>query len=92
MLLHSAMLTLQSLVAAVYALTYYIPLLNYRSALCNIVITVVDLIVQLVICYICLTMGSNVQLCKFQMTLDLTSGVPKVVFSRTKESVRDTEI
>ncbi len=37
-------------------------------------------------------MGSHEQLRKFRMTLDLTSGVPKVVFSRFRNSFRDAEI
>ncbi len=80
MILHSLLLTLQSLVTVVYALLPYIPVLFGRAALINIVVTAVDLIVQLLICYICLTMGSQPQLRKFQLTLDVTSGVPKVVF------------
>jgi hypothetical protein len=44
------------------------------------------------ICYICLSMGSHEHLRKFRLTLNLTSGVPKVVFKRMRDSVGDTEI
>jgi hypothetical protein len=58
MILHSVLLALQSFVAVFNALDYYIPFLYKRNALINIILTLVDLIVQLTICYICLTMGS----------------------------------
>ncbi len=47
----------------------------------------VDFIVQLMICYICLSMGSHVHLREFKMTLDLSKGVPKVMLTRNIESV-----
>jgi hypothetical protein len=40
----------------------------------------VDVTVQLMICLICMTMGSDERLRKFKMTLDLSSGAPKVIF------------
>ncbi len=52
----------------------------------DIVVTVVDLIVQLMICFICLTMGSHENLRKFRLTLDPTTGVPKVMFMPIRES------
>ncbi len=62
MILHSILLTLQSLVSVFFALYPYIPFLSSHTALITSVETAVDLIVQLVICYICLTMGSHVRL------------------------------
>ena len=62
MILHSILLTFQSFVNVLYALETYIPFLLSHGALITIVTTVVDLIVQLMICYICLTMGSYIQL------------------------------
>ena len=62
MILHSILLTLQSLVTVFSALSPYIPLFFYHATLITIVVSAVDLIVQLMICYICLTMGSHVQL------------------------------
>jgi hypothetical protein len=70
MILHSVLLILQGFVAIFQAIEPFI-LLSYGSMI-TIVVTAVDLIVQLMICYICLTMGSHVQLRKFQMTLDMT--------------------
>lgn len=53
--------------------------------------TAVDVIVQLAICFICLTMGSSEKLRRFKMTLEFTSGAPKLVFSLIKdESVEET--
>ncbi len=92
MLIHSLLLTLQSLVAVVSALIPFFQVFLYHASLINIVETAVDLVVQLMICYICLTMGSHEQLCKFQLTLDLTTGEPKVVFKRRRGTVIDTEI
>ena len=51
-----------------------------------------DVIVQLMICYICLTMGSNEHLRKFQMTLDMSTGVPKFVFSCIRERDQKNEV
>ena len=62
MTLHSILLTLQSLVNVLNVLEPYILLFSSYGPLINIVTTVIDLIVQLMICYICLTMGSHVQL------------------------------
>ena len=61
MILHSILLTLQSFVN-VFAALSYIPFLQSHAVQISIVVSVVDLIVQLMICYICLTMGSHVQL------------------------------
>ena len=72
MILHGLLLTLQSLVSVFYTLAPYIPALYNRWQLINIVLIAVDVIVQIVICYICVTMGSNVYLRKFKMTLLLT--------------------
>ncbi len=62
MILHSILLALQSLVNVFSALEPYIQFLNSHGPLISIFLTAVDLIVQLMICYICLTMGSHVQL------------------------------
>ncbi len=59
MIIHTLLLTLQSLVAVFYALEPYITVLSLQSALIGTIMTAVDLIVQLMICYICLTMGSH---------------------------------
>ena len=67
----------------------YIPLLYYHNTLIGILLAAIDVIVQLAICYICLTMGSHANLRKFQLTLDLTKGVPTVVFSRIREFAVD---
>jgi hypothetical protein len=72
MILYGLLLTLQSLVSVFYTLAPYIPTLYNRWQLINIVLTAVDVIVQIVICYNCVTMGSNVHLRKFKMTLFLT--------------------
>ncbi len=65
MIIHIILLTLQSLVAVFAALELYIQVLFNYSQVITIVMTAVDLIVQLMICYICLTMGSHVHLRKF---------------------------
>ena len=62
MILHSILLTLQSLVTVFNAFEPFIPFLKSHAGLINVVLTTADLIVQLMICYICLTMGSHVQL------------------------------
>jgi hypothetical protein len=62
LILHSILLTLQSLVNVFNVLILYNPFISSHSALISIVVTAVDLIVQLMICYICLTMGSHVHL------------------------------
>ncbi len=62
MILHSILLTLQSLVNVFDAIATNFPFFFSHTALIYIIVTAVDLIVQLMICYICLTMGSNVQL------------------------------
>jgi hypothetical protein len=91
MILHSAVLILQSFAAVLTALSYT-NLLTNKWQIIFIVQTFVDMIVQLVICYICLTMGSSVQLRKFKMTLDVSHpGAPKVIFT-LKESLSDFEL
>ena len=60
MILHSILLTLQSLVTVLNTTEAFIPIFFNHGVLINIVMNVVDLIVQLMICYICLTMGSSV--------------------------------
>ncbi len=92
MILHILVLTLQNLVIVIWALNSVIQILEDHAFQLQIVVTIVDVIVQLMICYICLTMGSHVHLRKLQMTLDLTTGVPKIVFSRTRVSIRDCEV
>ncbi len=72
MILHSILLTLQSLVTLFNGFEPFIQFLFSHAVLINVVMTAVDLIVQLMICYICLTMGSHVQLRLYQMTLDMT--------------------
>ncbi len=62
MILHSILVTLQSFVYLLFALIAFIPFFTRHGPLINIVVTAVDLIVQLMICFICLTMGSHVQL------------------------------
>ncbi len=62
MILHSILLTLQSLVSVLNALLPFFPLFYSHGRIITIVTSAVDLIVQLMICYICLTMGSHVQL------------------------------
>ena len=62
MILHSILLTLQCFVNVLNTLEIYIPFFLSYVALIYIIVTAVDLIVQLMICYICLTMGSHVQL------------------------------
>jgi hypothetical protein len=62
MILHSALLIQQSLVTVFAVLDIYIKALNNHRALINIVVTGIDLIVQLMIGYICLSMGSQMYL------------------------------
>ncbi len=62
MILHFVLLTLQSLANVFYATAIYIPFFFNYAILISIVVSAVDLIVQLMISYICLTMGSNVLL------------------------------
>ena len=59
MILHSALLTLTTVFNA---LEPYIPLFFSDGGLIIIVVVLLDLMVQLMMCYICLTMGSHVQL------------------------------
>ncbi len=92
MILHSLLLTLQSFIGIFGAMIPYIKLFYNQSVLITVIVTTVDLIVQLMICYICLTMGSHVYIRNTRITLDLTTGVPKVVFSCIRESVRGSEI
>jgi hypothetical protein len=87
MTLHAAILSLQSLVTIINSLLPYIPFLYNRQYIINIILVAVEVLVQLAICFICLTMGSHEFLRKFKLTLDLSNGAPKVVFSRMKESV-----
>ena len=86
MILHSLLLILQSLVAVLNALIPYTPVFLNHAALTTNFETALDLILQLMICYICITMGSHDNLCKFKITLDLTTGVPEIVFSHFRES------
>ena len=46
------------------------------------VVTASDVILQLMICFVCLTMGSHEHLRKFIMTVDLSLGFPKIVLTR----------
>ena len=62
MTLHSILLTLQSLVNFFYAFANRFPFFSSHGTMIYFTVTEVDLIVQLMICYICLTMGSHVQL------------------------------
>ena len=86
MILHCVLLTLQNLVVFVWAFDPYIPILINRSNLIYIVLTGIDVIVQLMICFICVTMGSHINLRKFKITLDITSGAPKVIFKRNSDN------
>jgi hypothetical protein len=92
MVLHTLLVTLQSLVVVFSTLLNCIRAFYKHSALVSTVLIAVDLIVQLMICYICLTMGFHIYLRKFQMTLDLTTGVPKVMLTRIKESMVVSEL
>ncbi len=94
MIFHSLLLTFQSVVTVFTGLVIYIQALYKNRHLIYIIGVVVDLIVQLMICYICLSMGSHVNLREFKMTLDLTTGTPKVMLTRIIESVviSETEI
>ena len=50
-----------------------------------------DVIVQLAICFICLTMGSDKQLRKFVMTLDVTiPGAPRLIWTRKESVISET--
>ena len=62
MILHSILLTLQSFVNVLNAFIPYFPFFYSYTIPINIFVTAVDLIMQLMICYICLTMGSHVHL------------------------------
>ncbi len=62
LILHTVLLTLQSFAAVFDALSPYIKIFYIHVQIINIVVTAVNLIVQLLICYICLTMGSHVHL------------------------------
>ncbi len=90
MLIHSVLLALQSFVAVISTLSYYFAVLYNHESLINIFLLGVNVIGQIMICYICVTMGSDVRLRKFKMTLDMTTGVPKVRFC-LKQSVVETE-
>ncbi len=80
MILHGVLLTAQFLLTVVEALVPYIPFFLKWSNIIAIILTSVDVIVQLLICFICVTVGSDVRLRKFKMTLDMTTGVPTVKF------------
>ena len=92
MILHSILLTLQTVVVVFAALIPFKKVLLSNSFSINFTITIVDLIVQMMVSYICYTMGSSVYLRKFQMTLDVSNGVPYVMFSRIRESFRNSDI
>ena len=62
------------------------------SGLIAIVSTAVDVFVQLLICFICVTIGYDVRLRKLKITLDMTTGVPKVIFLCVRERVRESFI
>jgi hypothetical protein len=68
------------------------PYLKQKTILVNIVLISVDTILQLAICFICLTMGSHVNLRKFKITLELNQGVARVVLSRYRESLIENEV
>ncbi len=53
--------------------------------LISVVLTLIDMIVQLLICYICLSMGSQAHLLKLKMTLLVSNRVSKVVFTSFSE-------
>ncbi len=68
----------------------YFQFLRNRSILLNIVLSITNMLFQLTICYICHIMGSNAQLRKFRVTLDISEGV--VRFKLTlKESIVESE-
>ena len=60
------------LITAGYSISPYVPFINKRAGLFNTVITITDMILQITICYICLTMGSNPWLRKLRVTLDIS--------------------
>ena len=92
MILHAILLTIQSL-ASLLAATYpYIPLLAAQTIIIDITLTVVEVIVQLMICFICLTMGSHEHLRKFKMTLDFSRGAPRIVFNRISVTESPIEV
>lgn len=80
MIFHVGLLGLQCSVAVFYVLEPFITYFADHLALISTVLIIVDVFVQLAICYICITMGSSVQLRKLKLTLDFTSGDPKFVF------------
>jgi hypothetical protein len=78
-------------ITVVSSIIPYIPYLWNIYGLYAIVLTITDMIFQLTICYICLTMGSNSQLRKFRVTLDVSEGI--VRFKLTlKESIIESEV
>jgi hypothetical protein len=80
MIVHSILLLFQSFVAIIYAILTFGLLKNWFTPI-NIFVTAVDILVQIAICFICLTMGSSEKIRKFKMTLDLTNPkAPNVIF------------
>ncbi len=62
MIIHSLLLILQSLVTAIWAFEPFIISLLTHDGLIDIVVTAVDMTVQLMICFICVSIGSDVRL------------------------------
>ena len=82
MTLHVVLLCLQSTISIIIALIPYIITLFKSRNLVYIILTVVDVTVQLLICFICLTMNSNAQLRKLKITVVFNEGLPKIIFNR----------
>ncbi len=72
MILHAVLVTLQSFVTVLTSIYPYIGVLYQKQDLIGLILIVIDVIVQLMICYICLTVGSHEHLRKIQITLDMT--------------------
>lgn len=67
MVLHASLLTVQLLVVVMNTIPHrFIATWYYKL---QIVLVIVDTILQLAICYICWTMGSSVELRRYNLTL-----------------------
>lgn len=58
-IIHAVLISLQTLVALINSIDPFIPMLQKKIYLIGTVLVIVDLIVQLAICFICLSMCSN---------------------------------
>ena len=64
MILHAILVTLLSFATVLNSIYPYIGVLYQRQDLIGLILIVIDVIVQLMICYICLTIGSHENLRK----------------------------